>query len=106
MKKLILLLALMATLISCGYEIRLKDEPEEPKLTKEQEYQQKLKNYKVVLLFEYDGTKVYRFYDPDTYQCVYFTNTNGKTSYEYIQKTGKYTSTKYEVQSINNKETK
>lgn len=103
MKKLILLLSLITMLISCDYEIRKKTEPVKPKLTKEQEYQQRLQDYKVVFLFEYDGIKVYRFYDPDTYQCVYFTNTNGKTSYEYIQKTGKYISTKHEVQSINNK---
>lgn len=106
MKKLILLLLLIAMFMSCDYEIREKAEPVKPKLTKEQEYQQRLQDYKVVFLFEYDGIKVYRFQDPNTYQCVYFTNTNGKTYYEYIESHGKYGSTKHEIQSINNKETK
>lgn len=35
-------------------------------------------NYRVELLFEVDGVKVYRFYDGRT---VYFTNANGKCRY-------------------------
>lgn len=104
MKKLILLLSLITMLISCDFEIREKAEPVKLKLTKEQEYQQRLQDYKVVFLFEYDGIKVYRFQDPNTYQYVYFTNTNGKTYYEYTERHGKYISTKNEIQSINNKQ--
>lgn len=38
-------------------------------------------NYEVVKLFEADGISVYRFYDRGHY--VYFTNTSGRTSYQY-----------------------
>ncbi len=36
------------------------------------------KNYEVDFLFEYDGCRVYRFYDRGNY--VYFTNCNGEVS--------------------------
>ena len=64
---------------SCGYEIRKKPEPPKPKLTKEQirkqEYEQRLKDYEVVFLFECNGVKVYRYVDRGAY--YYFTNANG-----------------------------
>lgn len=43
-------------------------------------------NYKVELLFENDGCKVYRFYDG---RYVYYTDCSGKISYEYSSKNGK-----------------
>ena len=103
MNKLILLSVLAIVVASCGYEIRKKPEPPKPKLTKEQANKERLKDYNVVFLFEYNGVKVYRFRDTETYQCVYFTNANGNTYYEYIQQNGKYNSTKHEVQSLNTK---
>lgn len=36
-------------------------------------------NYKVELLFENDGCKVYRFYDG---RYIYYTDCSGKTSYK------------------------
>jgi hypothetical protein len=59
------------------------------------------KDYGITLLFEYDSVKVYRFYDPDAYQCVYFTNTNGKAYYEYTRRSGKYTHTRHRVETLN-----
>lgn len=47
-------------------------------------------NYRVELLFEVDGVKVYRFWDG--LRPVYFTNTNGKCGYTTTQKSGKATS--------------
>lgn len=58
------------------------------------------KDYGITLLFEYDSVKVYRFYDPDAYQCVYFTNKNGKTYYEYTTHNGK-THNRHQVESLN-----
>lgn len=58
-------------------------------------------NYKVTLLFEVDGIKVYRFYDG---RAVYFTNANGKTSYDYTttHRVGNHThSTTHHVESVN-----
>lgn len=103
MKKLILLLSLITMLASCDYEIRQKAEPVEPKLTKEQEYQQKLKDYDVVLLFEYDSVKVYRFVDIDTGRYVYFSNANGTTQYQYRIKTHNRVSNLKKVESLNTK---
>lgn len=107
MKKLILLSVLAFMVSSCGYEIRKKPEPPKPKLTKEQirkqEYEQKLKDYEVVFLFECNGVKVYRFRDCYTGECVYFTNANGKTYYEYTKRTGRFTSRTVKVQSLNTK---
>lgn len=40
-------------------------------------------NYKVELLFENDGCKVYRFYDG---RYVYYTDCSGKISYEQRSK--------------------
>lgn len=78
-KKLILLIALVLIVSSCGYEIRKESELPKPKLTKEQirkqEYEEKLEHYEVEFLFEYNGVKVYRFEDRGAY--YYFTNTNG-----------------------------
>lgn len=102
--KLILLSMLAFAVTSCGYEIRKKPEPPKPKLTKEQirkqEYEQKLKDYEVVFLFECNGVKVYRFRDSYTGECVYFTNANGKTYYEYTKSKGKFSVTD-KVQSLN-----
>ena len=99
-KKLILLSALALVVSSCGYEIRKKPEPPKPKLTKEQirkqEYEQKLKDYRVEFLFECNGVKVYRFFDSG--DCVYFTNANGTTYHQYFVKG--YT---HRIQSINTK---
>lgn len=104
MKKLILLSVLAFMVSSCGYEIRKKPEPPKPKLTKEQirkqEYEQKLKDYEVVFLFECNGVKVYRFRDCYTGECVYFTNANGKTYYEYTKSKGKFSVTE-KIQSLN-----
>lgn len=103
-KKLILLSVLALMVSSCGYEIRKKPEPPKPKLTKEQirkqEYEQRLKDYEVVFLFECNGVKVYRFRDSYTNECVYFTNANGKTYYEYTKSKGKF-SVASKVQSLN-----
>lgn len=106
MKELILSSILALTVASCGYEIRKKPEPPKPKLTKEQirkqEYEQKLKDYEVVFLFECNGVKVYRFRDSYTGECVYFTNANGKAYYEYTKSKGKFSVTD-KVQSLNTK---
>ena len=103
-----MLCSILAVMVySCGYEIRKKPEPPKPKLTKEQirkqEYEQRLKDYNVVFLFECDGVKVYRFRDDYTGEHVYFTNANGRTYYEYTRRTGKYTHKTYKVQSLNAK---
>lgn len=111
MKKLILLSALAIVVASCGYEIRKKPEPPKPKLTKEQirkqEYEQRLKDYDVVFLFECNGVKVYRFKEAWTGEYIYFTNANGTTYYKYIRQQKKYKN-KYQyitrkVQSLNTK---
>ncbi len=105
-KKLILCSILVLMVSSCGYEIRKKPEPPKPKLTKEQirkqEYEQRLKDYEVVFLFECNGVKVYRFRDSYTGEIVYFTNANGKTYYEYTKSKGKFSVT-CKVQSLNTK---
>ena len=105
MKKLILLSVLAFVVSSCGYEIRKKPEPPKPKLTKEQirkqEYEQRLKDYNVQFLFECNGVKVYRFIDGNT--CVYFTDANGMTHYQYTTRTSKFSHTTHRVQSINTK---
>lgn len=105
MKKLILLSVLAFVFTSCGYEIRKKPEPPKPKLTKEQirkqEYEQRLKDYDVKFLFECNGVKVYRFIDDNT--CVYFTDANGMTHYQYTTRTSKFSHTTHRVQSINTK---
>ena len=79
MRKFILCSILALMVCSCGYEIRKKPEPPKPKLTKEQirkqEYEQRLKDYEVVFLFECNGVKVYRYVDRGAY--YYFTNANG-----------------------------
>ena len=107
MKKLILLSVLAFVVSSCGYEIRKKPEPPKPKLTKEQirkqEYEQRLEDYNVVFLFECNGVKVYRFRDSYTGECVYFTNANGRTYYEYTKRISKYTRKTINVQSLNTK---
>ena len=101
------ILCLILAMSSCDYEIREKEEPPKPKLTKEQirklEYKQKLKDYEVVFLFECNGIKVYRFKDDWTGEYIYFTNANGRTYYEYTRRTSKYGHTKHEVQSLNTK---
>lgn len=43
-------------------------------------------DYRVRLLFEVDGVKVYRFVDD---RVIYFTNTNGNIGYRYTTRTGK-----------------
>lgn len=53
----------------------------------------------VKLLFEYDGVKVYRFYDCDRY--IYFTNTGGKVEYTRTYHNGKMVRTE-EVQTLCN----
>jgi len=60
-------------------------------------------NYEVQLLFEVDGTKVYRFYDGGV--AVYFTNCNGEARYSYSQFVGK-TYMKRDVQTLCNSDTK
>lgn len=80
MRKFILCSILALMVCSCGYEIRKKPEPPKPKLTKEQirkqEYEQRLKDYEVVFLFECNGVKVYRYVDRG-YVHHFFTNENG-----------------------------
>lgn len=56
-------------------------------------------NYRVELLFEVDGVKVYRFVDGLHY--VYFTNTNGKCGYTATQSNGKVT-TRHDVETMCN----
>lgn len=59
-------------------------------------------DYRITLLFEVDGIKVYKFYDNGQY--VYFTNANGHTGYSYLQyNPATKTSTSVKVQSINNR---
>ncbi len=53
----------------------------------------------VKLLFEYDGVKVYRFYDCDRY--IYFTNTSGKVEYSRTYRNGKMRRTE-KVQTLCN----
>ena len=97
-KKLILLSVLAFVVASCGYENVKKPEPPKPKLTKgqirKQEYEQRLKDYRVQFLFECNGVKVYRFHDCG--EDVYFTDANGMTKYQYTTKAGTH-----RVQSIN-----
>ena len=106
MKKLILLSVLAIVVASCGYEIKKKPEPPKPKLTKEQirkqEYEQRLKDYDVVFLFECNGVKVYRFKDAWRGEYIYFTNANGRTYYKYTRSTGRNSQT-IKVQSLNTK---
>ena len=103
----IFILCLIFAMSSCGYEIRKKPEPPKPKLTKEQirkqEYEQKLKDYEVVFLFECNGVKVYRFRDCEMGKLVYFTNANGMTKYQYTTRSGKFSHTTHTVQSLNTK---
>lgn len=103
----IFILCLILAMSSCGYEIRKKPEPPKPKLTKEQirkqEYEQKLKDYEVVFLFECNGVKVYRFRDCEMGKLVYFTNANGMTKYQYTTRSGKFSHTTHTVQSLNTK---
>ena len=91
MRKFILCSILALMVCSCGYEIKKKPEPPKPKLTKEQireqEYEQRLKDYDVVFLFECNGVKVYRFIDAWCGNYVYFTNANGTTYYENTKRT-------------------
>ena len=105
MRKFILCSILAVMVSSCGYEIRKKQEPPKPKLTKEQirklEYEQKLKDYEVKFLFECNGVKVYRF--SDRYRLIYFTNANGMTKYQYTTRSGKFSYTTHIVQSLNTK---
>ena len=105
MKKLILLFVLIIIVTSCGYEFNKKPEPSKPKLTKEQiqkqEYKQKLEDYNVTFLFEYDSVKVYRFIDHDFGYVVYFTDANGMTRYQCTTKAGRFSRTKHRIQSIN-----
>ena len=107
MRKFILCSILAVMVSSCGYEIRKKQEPPKPKLTKEQirkqEYEQRLKDYEVVYLFECNGVKVYRFRDDYTGERVYFTDANGRTYYEYTKRISKYTRKTINVQSLNTK---
>ncbi len=63
-----------------------------------QEYEQRLKDYDVELLFECNGVKVYRFMDGA--RRVYFTDANGMTKYRYTTRRGKFNYTN-NVQSIN-----
>lgn len=58
-------------------------------------------NYDVLLLFEVDGVKVYRFYNGSG--PVYFTNTNGITRTERTVRTGKVTQTEPVVTYCNRK---
>lgn len=110
MRKFILWSILVLMVSSCGYEIREETESEspKPKLTKEQmqqqEYEEKLKDYEVVFLFECNGVKVYRFQDSYTGEIVYFTNTNGRTYYEYTKRTSRYSHKIIKVQSLNTNE--
>lgn len=105
MRKFILCSILALMVSSCGYEIRKKPEQPKPKLTKEQirkqEYEQRLKDYEVKFLFECNGVKVYRF--SDHYRLIYFTNANGRTSYEYTKRISKHTRKTIKVQSLNTK---
>lgn len=56
-------------------------------------------NYRVELLFEVDGVKVYRF--RDGLRDVYFTNTNGKCGYTATQTNGKAT-TYHDIETMCN----
>ena len=58
-------------------------------------------NYRVELLFEVDGVKVYRF--RDGLRDVYFTNTNGKCGYTTTQTNGKAT-TYHDIETMCNAE--
>jgi len=97
------ILCLILAMSSCDYEIREKEEPPKPKLTKEQEYEQRLKDNDVKFLFECNDVKVYRFRDCETGEIVYFTNANGRTYYEYTKRTGRYNRKAIKVQSLNTK---
>ena len=107
MRKFILCSIFAVMVSSCGYEIRKKQEPPKPKLTKEQirkqEYEQRLKYYDVEFLFECNGVKVYRFRDCYTGERVYFTTANGRTYYEYTKRTSRYSHKTIKVQSLNTK---
>jgi len=55
--------------------------------------------FKVELLFEKNGCKVYRFLDAGRY--VYWSDCSGKVQYNYTKSTGK-SNTPCRVESINN----
>ena len=93
MKKYLLCVLIAMSLFSCTIEGSSDQNDEKETRT--------AKDYGITLLFEYDSVKVYRFYDPDAYQCVYFTNTNGKAYYEYTRRSGKYTRTRHRVETLN-----
>ena len=80
MKKLMILSVLACLLLGC--EERL---PEEVKSSSNI-------SYNVAKLFEVDGITVYRFTDNGRY--VYFTNRQGKISYDYTVHHGKVRSTR------------
>lgn len=50
-------------------------------------------NYKVEFLFEQNGCKMYRFQDGTRY--IYWTDCQGKVSYDYNRSTGKSTTTEH-----------
>lgn len=80
MKKLIILGVLACLLLGC--EERLPEEVRSSSNT----------SYNVAKLFEVDGITVYRFRDNGRY--VYFTNRQGKISYDYTVHHSKATSTR------------
>lgn len=55
-------------------------------------------DYKVELLFEKDGCKVYRFNDGRT---VYYTDCTGRLEYSYQQRNSKTTTTHYVENTTN-----
>lgn len=71
MKKVLLALAVIATVSSCKEMLK-------------EEIQTDNQNIKVQLLFEHDGCKVYRFYDA---RWVYYTDCSGSTA--WLEKQGK-----------------
>ncbi len=56
-------------------------------------------NYDVKFLFEVEGVRVYRFFDNGN--CIYFTNTTGRTSYDYTRVGGNIVTTEH-VETICN----
>lgn len=78
---------------------------EENKTTPQQiTIEQSNKDYEVVLLFEVDSIRVYRF--TDGARDVYFSNSQGRIDYNYTKRVGKTQVTHHTQTTLTNNENK
>jgi hypothetical protein len=75
MKKIVTIIVVSCLLLGCSTK------------TTEKTNDEIVSSKEVELLFEYDGVKVYRFYDHGRY--IYFTNTSGRVEYTRLYHVGK-----------------